>query len=491
VKLTRRDYLGLGVKTAAVAAVGMAGLAPLRAPAITVLEGTGRPRPTPAQLNWQREELALFVHFTINTFTGREWGDGTESPQIFNPAALDTRQWARTAKECGFGSMILTAKHHDGFCLWPTRTTQHSVASSPWRDGKGDLVREFVDACREYDLGVGFYLSPWDRNAPSYGQGKAYDDFYIEQLTELLTQYGDVVEVWFDGANGEGPNGKRQAYDWPRIHATVRELQPGAVMFSDAGPDVRWIGNETGSAGSTCWSTVDPARVPKPGANDPWTNEALQQGDPYGTVWRPGETDVSIRPGWFWHAAEDTRVRSAQNLMDLYFTSVGRNSKLLLNIPPTDQGLFHDNDVNALREFARLRNGLFARDLAQGARIATIPNPSAAHVLDGNPDTYWLTDHSTRGAVFELHFEHEVEFDVIHLREAIQLGQNISNYRIDVGHEKRWGNDWIPLTWGTTIGHCKLDRVPLTRTLHLRLVIENSYFSPALTRFSLHRSGEG
>jgi len=404
VKLTRRDYLGLGVKTAAVAAAGVVGLAPpQRAVAITPLEGANRPRPTPAQLNWQREELALFVHFTINTFTGREWGDGTESPEILNPTQLDARQWARTAKECGFGSMILTAKHHDGFCLWPTKTTRHSVASSPWREGKGDLVREFVDACREYDLGVGFYLSPWDRNAPSYGQGKPYDDFYIEQLTELLTGYGDVVEVWFDGANGEGPNGKRQAYDWPRIHATVRELQPSAVMFSDAGPDVRWIGNETGSAGSTCWSTVDPARVPRPGADDPWTGEALQQGDPYGTVWRPGETDVSIRPGWFWHASEDTRVRSGQNLMDLYFTSVGRNSKLLLNIPPTDQGLFHDNDVNALREFARLRHALFARDLAQSARIATVPDDSTAHALDGNPDTYWLTGPNTRATVFELH----------------------------------------------------------------------------------------
>jgi len=495
VKLTRREYLGLGAGTVAAAAMGMTGLAPQSARAITPLEGANRPRPTPAQLAWQREELSLFVHFTINTFTGREWGDGSESPQIFNPLQFDARQWARTAKECGFGSMILTAKHHDGFCLWPTSTTRHSVASSPWRGGKGDVVREFVDACREYDLGVGFYLSPWDRNAPSYGQGKAYDDFYIEQLTELLTQYGEVVEVWFDGANGEGPNGKRQTYDWPRIHATVRELQPNAVMFSDSGPDVRWIGNETGSAGSTCWSTVDPARVPHPGANDPWTNEALQQGDPYGEVWRPGETDVSIRPGWFWHAAEDHRVRSGGNLMNLYFTSVGRNSKLLLNVPPTDQGLFDDHDVNALREFARLRNDLFAHDLAQGARIAAAdPYSSAAHVLDGNPDTYWSTYPNTRATTFELHFEHEIEFDLIHLREAIQLGQHIANYRIEVGHESTIpgaGPHWTPLTWGTSIGHCKLDRVPLTRASHLRLVIEHSYFSPALTRFSVHRSREG
>jgi len=489
-KLTRRDYLGLGVKTAATAALGMAGLAPLRAPAITALEGAGRPRPTPAQLAWQREELALFVHFTINTFTDREWGDGSESPQIFNPLQFDARQWARTAKECGFGSMILTAKHHDGFCLWPTHTTRHSVASSPWRDGKGDIVREFVQACREYDLGVGFYLSPWDRNAPSYGQGKAYDDFYIAQLTELLTQYGDVVEVWFDGANGEGPNGKRQPYDWPRIHATVRALQPNAVMFSDSGPDVRWIGNETGSAGSTCWASVDPARVPHPGASDPWTNEALQQGDPYGEVWRPGETDVSIRPGWFWHAAEDTRVRSGQNLMNLYFTSVGRNSKLLLNLPPTEQGLFHDNDVNALREFARLRNALLTNDLALGARVTTDTGmDTAAHAVDGRTDTYWLAGPGTRAAVFELHFAHEVEFDVIHLREAIELGQHIALYRIDVGHRSGRGDDWKPLTWGTTIGHCKLDRVPLTRASRLRLVIEHSYFGPALSRFSLHRSG--
>jgi len=492
-KLTRRAYLGLGVKTAAIAATGVAGLAPLPAPAI-IPHLPPRPRPTPAQLAWQQEELSLFVHFTINTFTGREWGDGTESPEIFNPAALDARQWARTAKECGFGSMILTAKHHDGFCLWPTNTTRHSVASSPWRGGKGDLVREFVDACREYGLGVGFYLSPWDRNAQSYGQGQAYDDFYIEQLTELLTQYGEVVEVWFDGANGEGPNGKRQAYDWPRIHATVRALQPGAVMFSDSGPDVRWIGNETGSAGSTCWATVDPARVPRPGANDPWTNQALQQGDPYGSVWRPGETDVSIRPGWFWHAAEDTRVRSGQNLMALYFTSVGRNSKLLLNVPPTDQGLFHDNDVNALREFARLREQWFARDLALGARVAADSGmDTARHAVDGHPDTSWQAGPNTRAALFELHFEHEVEFDVIHLREAISEGQNIANYRIDVGHQGSpgRGHDWTPLTWGTTIGHCKLDRVPLTRALHLRLHIEHSYSAPALTRFSLHRSGEG
>jgi alpha-L-fucosidase len=308
-------------------------------------EPPDRPRPTASQLAWQREELALFVHFTVNTFTDKEWGDGTESPRIFDPARLDARQWARAAKGAGFRSLILTAKHHDGFCLWPTRTTDHSVRSSPWRGGAGDLVREFTEACRAEGLGAGVYLSPWDRNARCYGQGVAYDDFYLAQLEELLGQYGPLVEVWFDGANGEGPNGKRQQYDWPRIHAAVRRLQPNAVMFSDSGPDVRWIGNETGEAGTTCWGMVDPERVPRPGFDAPWVQSALMQGDPHGTVWRPGEADVSIRPGWFWHPDQDVRVRGANNLLRLYFRSVGRNSKLLLNVPPTHDGLFHDLDV--------------------------------------------------------------------------------------------------------------------------------------------------
>ena len=430
----------------------------------------------------------MFVHFTVNTFTDREWGDGSESPAIFDPQRLDARHWARTAKQAGFGSMILTAKHHDGFCLWPTKTTRHSVASSPWRDGKGDLVREFTDACRAEGLGVGFYLSPWDRNAKVYGEGKAYDDFYIEQLTELLTGYGPVVEVWFDGANGEGSNGRRQAYDWARIHRTVRELQPQAVMFSDAGPDVRWIGNETGSAGSTCWASVDPARVPHPGADDPWTGEALQQGDPYGMVWRPGETDVSIRPGWFWHAAQDDKVRSADNLLGLYFTSVGRNSKLLLNVPPTREGLFHPHDVESLRAFAELRETMLATDFAAGARIrASAAQGDATNVLSDDPAESWTPGENARSGWLELEFPQAVEFDVIRLEEAIEHGQHIANYRVDVDD----GNDWKPLAWGTTIGHCKLDRIPPTRARRLRVAIEFAYATPRLARISLHRSPSG
>src|SRR5687768_806764 len=294
----RRGFLTMG-------AVAVAGC---RLPAAVVghpLTQPARPAPTPSQILWQEDELALFLHFGVNTFTDREWGDGKESPSIFNPMQLDARQWTRAAKAGGFKAIVLTAKHHDGFCLWPTATTRHSVASSPFRNGNGDVVREFVDACRAEDLRVGLYLSPWDRNHPAYGDTPRYNDVYAAQLTELLTRYGDIHEVWFDGANGEGPNGKRQVYDWPRVWALVRQLQPRAVMFSDAGPDVRWCGNERGIAGEPNWSTVDPSAVPFPGATGPGVIRALQHGDPDGAVWRPAEADTSIRPGWFYHPEED------------------------------------------------------------------------------------------------------------------------------------------------------------------------------------------
>ena len=269
----RRDFL----------ATGAAGAAAMALPGFNrLVRGAARPLPTPAQLQWQRDELALFLHFGVNTFTDREWGDGTEDPAIFEPTALDARQWARAAKAAGARGMILTAKHHDGFCLWPTATTTHSVASSPWRGGTGDVVREFTDACRAEGLRAGLYLSPWDRNAPSYGDSPRYNDFYCAQLTELLTRYGPLNEVWFDGAVEVGPGGKRQEYDWPRIWGLVRSLQPGAVIFSDAGPDVRWIGNERGVAGDPNWSTVNPATVPYPGASGDDVIAMLQHGDPDG-----------------------------------------------------------------------------------------------------------------------------------------------------------------------------------------------------------------
>src|SRR2546430_8331693 len=279
--LSRRDFAST---VAAVLAGRTLGGARGRAPR------DDRPRPSPSQVTWQRDELALFLHFGVNTFTDREWGDGREDPTVFNPTALDARQWARAAREAGARALILTAKHHDGFCLWPSRVTEHSVAKSPWRGGAGDVVREFTDACRREGLRAGLYLSPWDRNAVAYGDSPRYNDFYCEQLTELLTRYGPIAEMWFDGANGEGPDGRRQTYDWGRTFGVVRRLQPHAVMFSDAGPDVRWCGNEAGAAGDPNWATMDPAAVPYPGASGDGVIVALQHGDPHGSVWRPAET---------------------------------------------------------------------------------------------------------------------------------------------------------------------------------------------------------
>ena len=426
----------------------------LLTPALAVAQAlTPRPRPSPsrAQLEWQRDELAMFLHFGVNTFTDREWGDGKESPAIFNPPALDARQWARTARAAGFRALILTAKHHDGFCLWPTKTTTHSVAASPWRDGRGDLVREFVDACRAERLRPGLYLSPWDRNNPHYGDSPRYNDLYADQLTELLTRYGPLAEVWFDGANGEGPNGKKQQYDWPRVWAHVRRLQPNAVMFSDAGPDVRWNGNENGTAGDPNWSTVDPARVPFPGVSGPGVIDALQHGDPAGTVWRPAEADVSIRPGWFHHPAEDTRVKSAQTLMNLYLRSVGRNAKLLLNVPPTRDGVLHDTDVSCLLQFAERRRAAFAVDAARGRKLAW--RSTGPHAMTG-----------------EIDLGRDATIGHLRLEEDITKGQVVSRYIVSALGVL---DSWREIARGTTIGHARIDAVTPMRTRRLRILIES------------------
>jgi alpha-L-fucosidase len=416
-----------------------------------------RPRPTAAQLAWQRDELAMFIHFGMNTFTNREWGDGREDPAIFNPARLDARQWARAARNAGFRAMVLTAKHHDGFCLWPTKTTTHSVARSPWRGGQGDLVREFVDACRAERLRTGLYLSPWDRNHPTYGDSPRYNDVYCAQLTELLTRYGPLAEVWFDGANGEGPNGKKQQYDWPRVWALVRRLQPNAVMFSDAGPDVRWCGNERGVAGEPNWSTVNPSAVPYPGADGETVIRALQHGDPHGTVWRPAEADTSIRPGWFYHPAEDGRVRSVEELVKLYLSSVGRNSKLLLNVPPTPEGLLHETDVNRLSEFRYRLAEIFATDIAAGRK------------------TKWSrTGRLT--AIVEIDLPRSSSVATVRLSEDISEGQMVSRYAIS-GFD---GVAWRDLSRGSTIGYARIDRFETMRLNleRIRVVIEDAVAPP-------------
>ena len=485
--MNRRDLIASG------AAVALTRLL-TRSSSIARAEPAGaaeRPRPSARQLAWHRSELTMFVHFTVNTFTSREWGDGTESPQIFNPAKLDARQWARAAKAGGFRRMILTAKHHDGFCLWPTDTTDHSVRSSPWREGRGDVVREFVDACRAEGLAAGLYLSPWDRHEKSYGDSPRYNDFYIRQLTELLTRYGPIVEAWFDGANGEGPNGKHQEYDWPRVYRTVRQLQPDAVMFSDVGPDVRWIGNEQGIAPDTNWCQVDPAAVPALGVSSPAITRALQQGDPMGTLWRPGEADVSIRPGWFWHRAEDEKVRSLENLMGLYYSSVGHNAGLLLNVPPTTDGLFHDTDVARLQQFGSRVAQSFATNLAVGASVVASSTSGRAHqgarAVDGDADTWWMPGHAavpSAPATLELTLAAPARIDVIALQEAIAEGQHVAGYRV-LG---RTPSGWRTLSWGTTIGAKKLDRIDPVTVDALRLEITSAFDIPRIAAFSAYRT---
>ena len=413
--------------------------------------------PTPQQLEWQQMELTAFLHFGINTFTGREWGDGKENPALFNPTDFDAEQWVRSLKEAGFKMAILTAKHHDGFCLWPTKTTGHSVAASPWKDGKGDVVRELRDACDKYGIKFGVYLSPWDRNASCYGDSPKYNEFFIEQLTELLTNYGEVHEVWFDGANGEGPNGKKQEYDWTAILSTIRRLQPRAVT-AIMGDDVRWVGNERGLGRETEWS----ATVLTPGtyARCEEQNKALgvkaTSKDLGGRdmlvnakelFWYPSEVDVSIRPGWFYHQQEDNQVKSLKHLTDIYFKSVGYNSVLLLNIPPHQRGRISDADVNRLKEFADYRKEIFADNRVKGGLKAWTARPGDTRVYQLKPKS---------------------EINVVMLREDISKGQRMEAFTV----EALTADGWKEIAKGTTVGYKRLIRIPAVEARQLRVKVD-------------------
>ena len=413
--------------------------------------------PTPQQYAWQQMELTAFLHFGINTFTGREWGDGKEDPALFNPSELDAEQWVRTLKEAGFKMVLLTAKHHDGFCLWPTATTKHSVASSPWKNGQGDVVKELRAACDKYDMKFGVYLSPWDRNAECYGDSPRYNDFFIRQLTELLTNYGEVHEVWFDGANGEGPNGKKQVYDWDAFYQTIQRLQPKAVM-AIMGDDVRWVGNEKGVGRETERN----ATVLTPGiyarsqennkrlgvfskAEDLGSRKILEKATEL--FWYPSEVDVSIRPGWFYHAEEDGKVKSLKHLSDIYFQSVGYNSVLLLNIPPDRRGLIHEADIKRLKEFADYRQQTFADNRVKNGR------------------KYWSTT-SGGEAVYALKSKSEINLAM--LQEDITKGQRVEAFTV----EALTDNGWKEVGKGTTIGYKRMLRFPAVNANKLRVRID-------------------
>lgn len=420
---------------------------------------TSRLVPTPQQMDWQQMELSAFLHFGMNTFTGREWGDGQEDPALFNPTELDAEQWVRSLKDAGFKMVILTAKHHDGFCLWPTATTKHSVASSPWKDGKGDVVRELRNACDKYGMKFGVYLSPWDRHAPCYGNSPEYNKYFIAQLTELLTNYGEVHEVWFDGACGEGPDGRRQEYDWDAFYQTIRKLQPNAVM-AIMGDDVRWVGNEAGLGRETEWS----ATVLAPGiyarsaesngrlgidnmSADLGSRDMLAKAQE--AFWYPSEVDVSIRPGWFYHSEEDNRVKSLKQLSDIYFRSVGYNSVLLLNIPPDRRGLLHENDVARLKEFAAYRDKVFADDrVTDGTAMWT--------AAPGDEHTYNLKEGST--------------VNVVMLQEDITRGQRMESFTV----ETLTGDTWHEVAQGTTVGYKRLLTFPAVKAQAIRIKVTGS-----------------
>lgn len=453
--------------------------------------------PSPRQLRWQQLELTAFFHIGVNTFTGKEWGTGKEDPAIFNPTALDARQWVRTAKEAGIRQVILTAKHHDGFCLWPTATTRHSVKSSPWKNGKGDVVKEVAEACQEYGMGFGVYLSPWDMNSPVYGTD-AYNDLFIAQLTELLTQYGQVDEVWFDGANGEGPNGKKQEYDFDRWYAHIRKLQPAATI-AIMGPDVRWVGTETGYGRETEWSVVpvgnlDPAAIaassqqavvfkPKGDMRGDDLGSRDKIRNARGLVWYPAETDVSIRPGWFYHPEEDAQVKSPEKLLDIYFNSVGRNGVLLLNIPPDTRGLIHESDVKSLQQWKRLREETFRHNLAAGARIKTSGGKNKKALLDQNYATHYSTGSAKdTTATIELQLKGNQTFDVLLLQEDITVGQRIEKFELEY-----WdGQGWRKATAGTTVGFKRLQRFEPVTASKIRLKILSSRLNPTLSELGLY-----
>lgn len=405
------------------------------------------PAPTSQQLAWHDMGFYLFVHFGPNTFTDLEWGHGTETEDMFNPSAMDCRQWCRIAKAAGAKGIIITAKHHDGFCLWPSQYSTHTVAQSKWRNGKGDVLKDLRAACDEYGLKMGVYLSPWDRNHPAYGT-EAYNDVFVNMMKEVIKNYGPFFEFWWDGANGEGPNGKRQIYDWQRFQQTMRSLAPNTVVFSDIGPDIRWVGNENGIAGKTNWNKLDTAGF-KRGEGSPPT-DTLNSGNVYGKNWIPAECDVSIRPGWFYHEAEDKKVKTPEQLFDLYIKSVGRGANLLLNVPPDRMGLINGHDSAALIGFKKLREESFADNLLKNAKAEVFimdMSKDAKQVNDGNANSYINLNGKGGFNKLTISLPAASKLNCIVLSEWLQQGQFIDHFAIELKT-----TDGIKTIDGTTIG---------------------------------------
>ena len=444
------------------------------------------PVPTDAQLEWQKMEYYMFVHFGPNTFTDSEWGTGDEDPDVFAPTALDCEQWARIAREAGMKGIIITAKHHDGFCLWPSKYSRHTVAHSSWRDGKGDVLRELSDACAKYGLKFGVYISPWDRNHPEYGTER-YNEIFAGCISEVLSDYGDVFELWFDGADdGEGDAPSR--YRWKYFEATALTLQPETIIFSDTGPGCRWIGNERGYAGQTNWSRLTTAGFTPGRMSPPW--DTLNCGNVHGDRWIPGEADVSIRPGWFYSPSTDDRLKSVEELMDIYYASVGRNANLLLNVPPDRSGRINPADSARLMEFRDARDEAFHIDYAKMSRALSesvrgnSPRYAASNAVDGRYDTYWATDDSVTSASFTVYFRRDREISEIMLQEYIPLGQRISEFSVEC---KLSGTEqWQEVCRGTTVGYKRIMRFPKVKASEVRVNIISSYACPLINNVAIY-----
>jgi alpha-L-fucosidase len=452
------------------------------------------PIPTEAQLEWHKMEMNAFIHFTINTYTDLEWGMGGESPQLFNPTDFDASQWVSVLKDVGFKGVILTCKHHDGFCLWPSKYTEHSVKNSPFENGKGDVVKAVSEACKKYGLKFGVYVSPWDRNHAEYGR-PAYVEYYRNQLKELFTNYGPMFEMWFDGANGGtgyygGANERRSIdgssfYDWPGTLNLVRQMEPNVIFFSDAGPGVRWVGNERGLAGETNWNTIstDTLYAGKAGIE-----KLLNTGHENGTSWVPAEVDVSIRPGWFYHAKEDSLVKTPERLFEIYLTSVGRGSTLLLNVPPDPRGLFHENDVAALKGFREILNREFRKNLAVRAKAtaSSVRGNSDKYagtaLTDGDPETYWATNEGELTGSVEIDLGEERDVKYLVLQENIQLGQRVKSFSVDVLSD----DVWATLAIGTTIGYKRILKFDSIRASKIRISIQDAKACPVLSNLEIY-----
>lgn len=454
-------------------------------------------KPSKRQMEWQRMEFYAFIHFTVNTFTDNEWGNGDESEDIFNPVDLDCRQWAETAKKAGMKQIIITAKHHDGFCLWPSAYTKHSVKNCPWKDGNGDIVKELSRACSEFGLKLGIYLSPWDRYNQSYGTD-SYNDYFVNQLTELLTNYGEINCVWFDGACGEGPYGKRQVYDWQRYYSTIRALQPDAVI-SVMGPDTRWVGTESGYGRDTEWSALpceyfntdmiagNSQQEAGEGSFIPESTISNQSMAPrsiinksIGAIWYPAEIDVSIRPGWFYHEKEDHLVKTPVKLLDHYFCSIGKNGTLLLNLTPDKRGLIPEGDRDSLIAFAKIRDSILSDNKLKDAEIFTSGSEDVSVLIDDDFDSFTEFD-DIENEIF-IKMPCATEINAIEIMEYIEKGQAVEEFLLTA----RVDGLWQKIGRGTTIGYKRIVQFKTVKADAVKIVISMSRRAPILRKISLY-----